>query len=374
MCQIQAQAALRIEQWPFVVARLNLKVRDNFEQTDMNEKEETLKEWVSTKLSLPIKLDAIQGDASFRRYFRAYAPDQSWVAVHAPPEHEDNVAFAAMTQLLAKQGIPVPELVAVDYQQGFLLLSDLGDTLLLNQLTQENVDEWYSQVFEVLLQMQQCSSRALNGLPLFGANHIETELHYFNEWFLKKTLGIQLSSKEQSMLDDLYEQLIELCFIQPQVMIHRDFHSRNIMIEPTGQLGIIDYQDAMVGPITYDLVSLIKDCYIRWPKDKILAWGQLYHQRLNHVGLLDDTPLDTFYRWVDWTGLQRHLKVLGVFSRLKIRDQKSLYFKDTPRVMAYVLEVFDSYPEFELINALFKDKIQPPLMHLWRKEGIELAA
>lgn len=340
----------------------------------MNDKKMILKNWVSDKLNLSIELDTIQGDASFRHYYRAYTANQSWIAVHAPPEHEDNIAFAGVTQILSKLGLPVPELKAIDYQQGFMLLSDLGDTLLLSKLTSDNVSDWYTEVFDMLLLLQQCPEKSMKGLPSFDAKHIERELSYFDEWFLGKALGIQLTSKEQAVLDDVYQQLVEICQIQPQVMIHRDFHSRNIMIDQNGALGLIDYQDAMVGPVTYDLVSLIKDCYVRWPKANILDWGHSYYQRLCHEGMIDGTSLHTFYRWLDWTGLQRHLKVLGVFSRLKLRDQKALYFKDTPRVMAYVFDVLESYPELEPLQALFKDKIQTPLIQVWRKEGIEQAA
>lgn len=302
----------------------------------------------------------VSGDASFRKYFRLGCGDRSWIAVFTPPDKENNQAFVAVRQRLADAGLPVPELYAWEKEQGYFLLSDLGDQLLLPLLNAESVDHYYAAAMALLQRMHQAPCQ---GLPAYDAQRLQDEMALFPQWFVQDLLGYRLNAGEQAMLDAVFKQLIARAEDQPQVLVHRDYHSRNIMVlegavsAQTGDgLGLIDFQDAVQGPISYDLVSLIRDCYVHWPAAQVKAWIEQFH---GQSVLLAGRSLQDFSVDVDWMGLQRHIKVLGIFARLKLRDGKSAYLDDLPLVMHYTLSVARGYEEFAEFVAWFERCLLP---------------
>ena len=338
----------------------------------MSQRTKDLENWVSKKLENPFEIKPIQGDASFRHYFRIYADDKTWIAVDAPPTHENNPAFVAITRLFEAHQVSTPRVLAYDFEQGFMLLSDLGDQLLLDALNPENSESWYLKSFDVLQNIQQCSTAGSYEIPVFDRKHSLLELGYFTEWCLNQLLSLSLSSSEKTLIYDLFQKLVLVFEKQPMRVIHRDFHSRNLLIQSDQTLATIDYQDAMIGPITYDLVSLLKDCYIQWDELLISKWAGLYHARLKEEGL--KVSLDEFTQWFDWVGIQRHLKVLGIFSRLKIRDNKARYLKDMPRILRYLEAALSRYPELNGFNGFFQENLMPSFAAFFEREGIEKAA
>jgi N-acetylmuramate 1-kinase len=316
---------------------------------------------VSACGSLPA-LSAVAGDASHRRYFRFAHAGRSYVVVEAPPATEKNEAFVRVGALLAKAGVRVPDLLGVDIDRGFLLLEDLGDRLLLPVLDRDSVDGYYRRAFTVLAKMAAVEP-GCPGLGDYDHTVLREELGRFGEWFVQGLLGYTPTAGEQSLLRDFFAQLIDSALEQPRVLVHRDFHSRNLMLPGTDELAVIDFQDAIVGPVTYDLVSLLRDCYIQWPAARVREWALAYRDLLYARGLLEHTRDALFLRWFDWMGLQRHIKVLGTFARLYLRDGKSAYLQDLPRVIHYVLEIADNYaqetPAFADFSAWFTSRLSP---------------
>lgn len=323
--------------------------------------------WALSVLGLPAscappRLSIVAGDASARRYFRAELAARSYVLVEAPPATEKNEAFVRVAALLASAGVTVPAVLGVDYQRGFLLLEDLGDCLLLPQLDADSVDARYRQAFGVLSKMAAVNT-ARAGLADYDRALLGEELGRFPQWFVQGLLGHTPAAAEQAMLDSVFARLIDSALQQPRVLVHRDFHSRNLMLTGEDQLAVIDFQDAVVGPITYDLVSLLRDCYIQWPAARVQAWALEYRELLHTAGLAVDLDREEFLRCFDWMGLQRHLKVLGTFARLYLRDGKSAYLDDLPLVIEYVLATITRYaagePAFAAFNAWFGEHIAP---------------
>lgn len=329
--------------------------------------------WISNQLGSQSDLTAIQGDASFRRYFRVTHQGVSYIAVDAPPDKEDNEAFVALTLMLARQGIMVPEVLSYQKESGFMLLTDLGKTLFRDVLNDENRIDWYHKAFTVLRQIQLCPISTGYPLPQFDDQFIAKECHYFSEWCVEHLLGLSLSKAETKVLLSLYGQFQRIFAQQPCVLTHRDFHSRNLMVLPDGSLGLIDYQDAIIAPITYDLASLLKDCYIKLPVSMREQLCKDYYQILTDEKLMTD-DYDTFTQWFDWVGLQRHIKVLGVFSRLKIRDGKATYLADTPRIISYLKELLPAYEALAPFESLLYEKILPKFEMVWQNLGIEKEA
>ncbi len=316
---------------------------------------------VSDSCSLP-PLSVVAGDASHRRYFRFAHAAHSYVVVEAPPATEKNEAFVSVHALLAAAGVNVPALLGVDLDRGFLLLEDLGDLLLLPALNPASVDGHYRRAFEVLAKMAVVDSGP-TGLGEYDRPLLSEELGRFLEWFVHGLLGYVPTAAEEAVLRDFFMQLIDSALEQPRVLVHRDFHSRNLMLVGQGGLAVIDFQDAVVGPVTYDLVSLLRDCYIQWPVAQVQEWALTYRGLLRTRGLLADTDEALFLRWFDWMGLQRHIKVLGTFARLYLRDGKSAYLDDLPLVIHYVLEIVDKYaqevPAFNDFSAWFTLRLSP---------------
>ena len=298
-------------------------------------------------------LRVVAGDASNRRYFRITLAGRDYIVVEAPPATENNRAFLQVLELLAAAGVRVPALYAADLERGFLLLEDLGDRLLLPALDQATVDQYYQRALDILQQMAAVDASALS-LPAYDATLLEEELDRFPAWFARSLLDYSPAADEQRLFASLWRKLVESALEQPKVLVHRDFHSRNLMLPADGTLAVIDFQDAVVGPVTYDLVSLLRDCYIRWPGDRVRGWALGYRDRLVAAGLLEPVADEQFLRWFDWMGLQRHIKVLGTFARLCLRDGKPQYLDDLPLVITYVEAVLDQYAGSEAVFADFR--------------------
>lgn len=290
-----------------------------------------------------LELDSVAGDASARRYFRLHHAGRSYVVAHAPPATEKNSEFIAIARLLRNVGINAPRVHALDGGRGFLLLDDLGDQLLLPLLDSDSVDEWYRQAFELLLGFARIGREQPCAVPAgYDRELLAEELGRFPRWFAEGLLGVELTAADRSVLSGLDTLLIDSALAQPRVLVHRDFHSRNLMVTGRG-LAVIDFQDAVMGPATYDLVSLLRDCYIRWPAERVRAWALDYRSRALADGLLGPVAEQEFLRWFDWMGLQRHIKVLGTFARLHLRDGKDAYLADLPLVLRYIGECLAAY-------------------------------
>lgn len=287
-------------------------------------------------------LAVVAGDASNRRYFRMALDGTGYILVDAPPATEKNQAFLCVRELLAAAGVKVPALYGADLARGYLLLEDLGDRLLLAELDTVSVDRGYRDAMAVLLRIAASDSAAVT-LPLYDECLLAEELGRFPSWFVEALLGQALGAEERAMLEASFARLIGSALEQPRVLVHRDFHSRNLMPQDDGELGVIDFQDAVLGPVTYDLVSLLRDCYIRWPADRVTDWALAYREQLQARGLPGAVDAPRFLRWFDLMGLQRHIKVLGTFARLYLRDGKSTYLADLPLVIRYVREIAGKY-------------------------------
>lgn len=286
-------------------------------------------------------------DASFRRYFRVDKANRSWIVMDAPPAHEDCTAFIALSAWLVEQNLPAPAVHAQDLEQGFLLLDDLGDTTLLAALSRRDPDPLYRAAIDSLVRMQIAPPPA--GLPDFDAARLQTEMDLFADWYLERHCGTPLRGDRRRRWQQACDRLIERALAQPQGFVHRDYHSRNLMVgDPPG---ILDFQDAVRGPLSYDLVSLLRDCYVRWPEDRVLHWVAYYRERAASAGL-SLPPAAEFARDFDWMGLQRHLKAAGIFARLKHRDGKAAYLDDIPRTLGYVHAVSGQYPELAVLTEL----------------------
>lgn len=331
---------------------------------DSAARDQALRQWVATQLtqsSNQIQLTPISNDAGFRRYFRFATPSQ-WLAVDAPPQTEDTRQFIALARHLGAHKVNTPHILAADPMEGFLLVEDFGDELLHRHLDSDSVSLLYHQCFEVLLRLQKCpDDRAL--IPRYDRELLHRELLIFSEWFVAALLGYQPDAGDIALLDDLFKLLEDCALGQPQMLVHRDFHSRNLLLRQDGQLGVIDFQGALWGPCTYDLVSLLRDCYIRWPAAKVHQWAEDYRQLAqSHNQLPAGVGADEFRRWFDWMGLQRHIKVLGIFARLHLRDHKHNYLNDLPLVIRYCLEVAGNYAELRPFANWFNHNLLP-LIH-----------
>ena len=293
------------------------------------------------------ELILIAGDASPRRYFRAQYQMPHYgatteIAVSSPPT-EKNEAFLSVRLLLEAAGIRAPRLIAASLEHGYFLLEDFGDRLLSHELAEGHERCWYPKALDVLNQLAKVKTESA-ALPAYDRQLLIQEMDLFPEWFLKKLLGLSESEIDQARLGPLWALLVANAEAQPQVVVHRDFHCRNLMCLSDGQLGIIDFQDAVIGPVTYDLVSLLKDCYVVWPREIQLAWLQNAFDSLTHAGHLSvDVEFPEFIRWFDLMGLQRHIKVLGIFARLHLRDNKPSYLTYLRDVLTYVGETLALY-------------------------------
>ncbi|WP_339858506.1 aminoglycoside phosphotransferase family protein [Pseudohongiella acticola] len=312
-----------------------------------------------------VKANGLGGDASFRRYFRLHPqlPElpSSLMLVDAPPEQENNPAFLRAASEFGAAGVHTPQIHAHDVEQGFMVLEDFGDQLFLPCLQQAQaehdrvrVDALYGQAMRALLALQ--ADPAPTSLPPYDRTLLHRELILFDDWFCAGMLGMELDDDERAMLDTCWRVLEDAALAQPQVRVHRDYHSRNLMVRPgdDGELhedqapGVIDFQDAVIGPVTYDLVSLLRDCYIVWPQPDVERWAATYHESAQARGIVPSSySLSEFMQDFDLMGLQRHIKVLGIFCRLALRDNKHRYLQDLPVVMDYVCRVAARHPSMK---------------------------
>lgn len=300
---------------------------------------------------------ALGGDAGFRRYYRLNG-EPSLLAVNAPPETEDTRQFCAVNRWFAQHAIRVPDVVAVDEGAGFLLIEDLGERQLLDDLGEHSVHGYYAEALNMLLHMHaQTPDEAVFGV--YGEDKLREEIDLFAPWFCQRLLGLTLSQSEIGILNELSRCLVHSALEQKPVVVHRDFHSRNLMILADGSLATIDFQDALIGPVSYDLVSLLKDCYISWPEEQVERWVLVYAATARDAGLISASSAEVFLHHFHWMGLQRHLKVLGIFARLFLRDGKSSYLNDLPRVMRYVSTVLARYQEFDGFRTFFDARVVP---------------
>ena len=312
-----------------------------------------LQAWVAGALRVPaVTLEAASEDASFRRYFRAYADRRSYIVMDAPPPREDCRPFVRIAGLLQDAGVHVPEILAQDLQRGFLLLSDLGRQTYLDVLNKDNADALFADAIAALIRWQQ-ASRA-DALPPYDRALLKRELNLFPDWYVARHLHIAFTVTERETLESSFTLLENSALEQPQVYVHRDYMPRNLMLSAPNP-GVLDFQDAVYGPITYDVASLFKDAFISWEERQISAWRRQYWQQARRVGL-PVQEFSAFERACDWMGMQRHLKVLGIFARIHYRDGKPDYLKDTPRFLRYVRETGRLYQEFmpllKLLDAL----------------------
>lgn len=319
-----------------------------------------LYQWLEVNTSLEfIDFEMVSGDASFRRYFRLTHTTGTLIAVDAPPQYENNPAFVGVAKGLMQAKLNVPEIIATDYEQGFMLLSDLGDVQLLNQLNPQNVNRWYQHALEELVKLQQAQDFPDYSLPEYDRKLLMEEMAFMPEWFLQKHLSLEISEEEENNLYSLFERLCDLAKSQPQVTTHLDYHSRNLMVLENQRIGIIDFQDAVIGAVSYDLISLVKDCYIKWPQTKVDGWMRDYHQMLVQAGVRNLPPIDEFIFLADAMALQRHIKVVGIFARLYQRDGKAQYLDDIPLTLEYLMETCERYAEFNQFGDWLKQKIIP---------------
>ena len=327
------------------------------------QRQQQIVEWLNGLFpNTDFTLSPASADASFRRYFRASFADNSLIVMDAPPQHEDCKPFLHVGKLLGSTGVNVPKVHAKNLEQGFLLLSDLGSTTYLQALKSENAGQLYGDATDALIKIQ-LSSRE-NELPIYDEALLRRELNLFPEWYLAKHLKVTLSAKQQDNLERSFQRILDNNLAQPRVYVHRDYHSRNLMItEPNP--GILDFQDAVYGPITYDLSSLFKDAYVLWEEAEIMDWLIRYWEKARYSGLPVRQDFGEFYRDYELMGVQRHIKVLGIFARLYHRDGKDGYLKDMPLVMHYLRRACERYIDLKpLLNLL---------MELEQQTGVSLS-
>jgi aminoglycoside/choline kinase family phosphotransferase len=323
------------------------------------DRRQQLQRWIEARLNAsPLVLEPASADASFRRYFRVRAAGLSLIVMDAPPEHEDCRPFVRVARLLAEAGVHVPRVIAKDLEQGFLLLSDLGTTSYLQALKNDTADELFRDAIDALLRWQLASRP--DALPPYDEALLMREMKLFPEWYLQRHLGLTLNPAQQRALDAVFALILNNNLAQPAVYVHRDYMPRNLMVcEPNP--GVLDFQDAVYGQITYDVASLFRDAFVSWDEERVLDWTARYWEKAKRAGLPVDSDFGSFYRDFEWMGLQRHLKVLGIFARLHYRDGKCGYLEDASRFVGYVRAVALRYnplrPLLTLLDAI-EDKPQ----------------
>ena len=324
-------------------------------QRTIMERFRLLENWIRTQFpDKPFTLAPASADASFRRYFRVTFSDGTLIAMDAPPPQEDCTPFVHVAGLFAASGAHVPEILAQDLAQGFLLLSDLGSTTYLQALDGDagNADRLYRDAVAALVKIQLVSQA--NVLPDYDETLLLRELNLFPDWYLDRHLHVVPGATQKAELERIFQRIVQNNLAQPRVFVHRDYHSRNLMVT-TPNPGIIDFQDAVYGPITYDLVSLFKDAYISWDEERILDWLIRYWEQARKLGLPVGGDFADFYRDFEWMGVQRHIKVLGIFSRLHYRDGKSDYLAHLPLVEEYLRKACERYRELHPLLTLLDE-------------------
>lgn len=324
--------------------------------------------WLTQQLpKKPFTTEKMSGDAGFRQYSRIIVKPSdndknkvTYIAVDAPPEKSNNLAFVAISKVLITHGIEAPKVLASDFEQGFFLISDLGNTELSQVLTLETMDEYYRQAIDELIKISTIKQVSNYTLPLYNAEFVQTELDIFTQWLLKEYLQLTLQANEKEKLQQCFNLLIENVQEQPQVFMHRDYHSRNLMLTSQERVAVIDFQDAVLGPITYDIVSLLRDCYIRWPQQQIFPLFEYYIKAISSYFELSHS-MEQWQKWFDLMGLQRHIKASGIFARLHLRDNKSTYLQDIPLTLSYIVDVSKKHPNLNFLAEFVSTTVLPAL-------------
>lgn len=297
--------------------------------------------WAEAQLGInDSRAETVAGDASFRRYLRLHDGIDSWVLMDAPPDLESSEPFVDITRRLRDAGLHAPRLEAVDLQHGYLLLEDLGDRLFRDLINQETANDWFPPLFDVLASL--AGDVDARDLPVYSRKRLQDELELFPEWYLRRHKGLQPDCAFLDYWESLCTDLLVSAEAQPQVFVHRDFHSCNLLLAADESIGIIDYQDAVLGPLSYDLASLLWDRYQTWSRPQLEHWMEAFREQVTPA-----TPADHWQRQVDWMGLQRNLKIVGIFARLHYRDGKSGYLEMIPQFWNYLLDVLPRYSRFE---------------------------
>lgn len=330
----------------------------------------SLKTWLKESCPLAIsnfELKPLVNDASSRQYFRLQVEDSlSHIAMIAPPDKENLIAFIAIAKDFARQGIFTPEILAYNLEQGFMLLTDLGNDLYLNILNPNTVDDLYNRALSVIYQIQTCNPKFPDDkhLDIFNEEFIRSELAIFIDWFLKKHLELAMTDEMGNILENTFKILIRSALEQPQVCVHRDYHSRNLLLLKNKNVGVLDFQDAVYGPITYDAASLLRDAYIEWPKKQVDQWVLKFYDMICKSY---QCTQEKFIRWFDLISLQRHLKILGIFTRLNYRDNKPHYLPMISRVLNYMSKTCEDYSELSHFKEILNNQIKPKLCEKEKK-------
>ncbi|MGJ7514749.1 aminoglycoside phosphotransferase family protein [Pseudomonas baetica] len=319
-----------------------------------------LKVWLDEQLAIlfkernwgtvpPATLTAASSDASFRRYFRWEGAGKSFIVMDAPPPQENCKPFVDIAFLLAKSGINVPKIYAEDLERGFLLLNDLGNKTYLDVIDGENADQLFNDALQALLAFQQLPMVA--PLPSYDVALLRRELELFPEWYVKRELGIEFDAAQQALWQQVSDLLIDSALAQPKVLVHRDYMPRNLMLSEPNP-GVLDFQDAVYGPVTYDVTCLFKDAFLSWPEERVRGWLESYWQQATALNIPVQPAFEDFLRASDLMGVQRHLKVIGIFARICHRDGKPRYLSDVPRFFAYIEAVIARRPELAELDVL----------------------
>ncbi|VVN51262.1 N-acetylmuramate/N-acetylglucosamine kinase [Pseudomonas fluorescens] len=304
----------------------------------------------------PATLTAASSDASFRRYFRWEGGGRTFVVMDAPPPQENCKPFVDIAHLLAKSGVNVPKIYAEDLPRGFLLLNDLGRKTYLDVIDEQNADQLFADAIDALLAFQQLPMDA--PLPSYDVALLRRELELFPEWYIRRHLGVELDAQQQALWQRVSDRLIDSALAQPKVLVHRDYMPRNLMISEPNP-GVLDFQDAVYGPVTYDITCLFKDAFLSWPQGRVREWQRGYWERAGQAGIPVHVDFDDFLRASDLMGVQRHLKVIGIFARICHRDGKPRYLADVPRFFAYIDAVIADRPELSELAELLTSLRQP---------------
>lgn len=337
-----------------------------------------LKTWLSDKYS-DLNLKALNNDASFRKYYRFQpnaANSSTLIAMDSPPDKENNNAFINIQKIFAEHAVTVPRVINANYEQGFFVIEDLGDGLILSKLkTTNNPDSIYGLCIDELIKIQSCArgieQKYNYNIPYFDNKLLSNEMELFRDWFLAQYLKFTISDNDNSLLDKVFAKLLINANDQPQVLVHRDFHSRNLLLTSRNKIGVIDFQDAVWGPLTYDIVSLYRDCYISWPIEKVKDWCYSYYARAVEAKIIDiDVSFDDYWHWFLLMTLQRNFKTIGIFARLFIRDGKAGYLQDIPRTLNYAIDIsailarnsdYNKYKLFSDLNGFLIRTVLPLL-------------
>ena len=313
---------------------------------------EVIKKWIKTQINQEFKLYLASSDASFRRYFRVVSNNKTYILMDAPPQLERIDQFVNITDKLVAAEINSPKIISFNTELGFILMTDFGSQTFLDVLDNNNSHKLYPKAIHSLLKMQ--TKVDSQGLQDYSEDLLVSEMALFSEWYLTKLKKFNL--EDQALLNNIFSFISKKILTQNKCFVHRDYHSRNLMFIAEGEPGILDYQDAVEGPLTYDLVSLLKDAYIEWDEDFVLDQAVRYWEKAKKAGLIKNEDFSGFYEDFEWMGVQRHLKILGIFSRLSIRDKKDQYLKDIPLVEKYLMLTSERYKNLHPLRKIL-DKV-----------------